>query len=140
MAKPGLQAEVAELIAQLESRWSQLELDRMPELWDRSETEPVYIAEELRYPVIGWPAFDEYWTRLGSRLRGARYRTSEVRAHELGGGVAVAWFVVDWELVTVETPAPFRGQSRVTAVLRRTASGWRFVHWMEAPIHVAESS
>lgn len=76
--------------------------------------------------------------RLSGRLRGAAYRTGELRTREVGPDLAVATLAVDWELLPVEAEAPNHGQSRVTAVLRRTADGWRFIHWMEAPIHVTD--
>ncbi len=133
-----LQQEVAAVVAELERRWSSLELDRMRELWDESDPEPVYVAEELRYPVAGWAAFDEYWVRLSGRLRRAHYRTGELRVRAIGPDLALACLVIDWALLLVEAETPNRGQSRATAVLRRTPAGWRFIHWMEAPIHVMD--
>src|SRR5262249_51173795 len=74
-----LDREVGELLGELARRWTALELGRMRELWDLSDPDPVYIAEELRHPVVGWEAFDEYWLRMSGRLRGASYRTGELR-------------------------------------------------------------
>jgi len=132
-----LHQEVGALVAELERRWSGLDLGIIRELWDESDPEPIYIAEELRHPVVGWAAFDEYWIRLAGRLRGAGYRTSELRTRAIGTDLALACLVIDWQLLPVEAETPNRGQSRATAVLRRTPGGWRFIHWMEAPLHVA---
>jgi len=133
-----LRQEVAAVMAELERRWTGLELGRMRELWDESDPEPIYVAEELRFPVVGWAAFDEYWIRLSGRLRGAGYRTGDLRARALGTDFALADLVIDWQLLPVEAETPNHGQSRATAVLRRTPAGWRFIHWMEAPLHVAD--
>jgi hypothetical protein len=133
-----LQDEVAELLDELARYWSALELRRMPELWDETDPEPIYIAEELRYPVVGWSAFEEYWIRLSGRLRGVSYRTGELRTRVIGPDLALACLVIDWELLPVEAETANRGQSRATAVLRRTPAGWRFIHWMEAPIHLTD--
>jgi hypothetical protein len=130
--------QVLALLSELEARWSRLELGRMRELWDPGDPQPIYVAEELRHPVVGWEAFDEYWVRLSGRLRGARYRTGEVRVRSLTDDLALACFVIDWELLPVEASTPNQGQSRATAVLRRTGGGWRFVHYMEAPMHLGE--
>jgi hypothetical protein len=133
-----LDREVGELLDELARRWTALELGRMRELWDLSDPDPVYIAEELRHPVVGWDAFDEYWLRMSGRLRGASYRTGELRTRAIGDDLAIAWLVIDWALLPVEASQPSRGQSRATAVVRQTPNGWRFIHWMEAPIHVAD--
>lgn len=133
-----LDREVGELLDELAQRWTALELVRMRELWDLSDPNPVYIAEELRHPVVGWEAFDEYWLRMSGRLRGASYRTGELRTRAIGDDLAIACLVIDWALLPVEAEQPNRGQSRATAVVRRTPSGWRFIHWMEAPIHIAD--
>ena len=137
-ASDPLREQIAGVLGELERRWSRLELARIRELWDPDEADMTYIAEELRYPVVGWAAFDEYWVRLSGRLRGARYRTGELRTRAIGPDLAVVTFAVDWELLPVEAAEPNHGQSRVTAVLRQTTGGWRFIHWMEAPIHVTE--
>ena len=133
-----LDREVSKLLDQLARRWTELELGRMRELWDLSDPEPIYIAEELRHAVVGWDAFDEYWVRMSGRLRGASYRTAELRTRSIADDLAIACLVIDWALLPVEAEQPNRGQSRATAVLRRTPNGWRFIHWMEAPLHVAD--
>lgn len=133
-----LDREVGKLLDELTRRWTALDLGRMRELWDVSDPEPVYIAEELRHPVVGWEAFDEYWVRMSGRLRGASYRTSELRTRAIADDLAIACLVVDWALLPVEAVQPNRGQSRATAVVRWTQDGWRLIHWMEAPIHMAD--
>ena len=133
-----LDREVGELLEELARRWTALELGRMRELWDPSEREPVYVAEELRHPVVGWDAFDDYWIRTSGRLRRASYRTAELQTRAIADDLAIACLIIDWALLPVEAEQPNHGQSRATAVVRRTPDGWRFIHWMEAPIHVAD--
>lgn len=133
-----LEREIGEVMDEVARRWSALELGRMRELWDESEPDPIYVAEELRHPVAGWNAFDEYWVRMSGRLRGATYRVGEVRARNVASDLAIATLTIDWTLLPVEAESPNRGQSRATAVLRRTPDGWRLIHWMEAPLHIGD--
>ena len=132
-----LAVAIGGVLTDLSARWSELAFDRMKGLWDPDEPAPVYVAEELRHPLVGWEAFDEYWTRLSGRLRHVRYEISELHAWAVGDELAAVVFVIAWTLHPVELTEPSRGESRATALLRRTAQGWRFIHWMEAPIHRA---
>jgi len=67
--------------------------------------------------------------------------STELRAELAGLGIVdadVDPYPVDWEFDARGVATRLRGQSRAAALLRRTPGGWRFIHYMEAPIYGSE--
>ena len=98
---------------------------------DPDEAVPYALPQEIRAPVIGWPALRDYWTRGGAPApRPMRWWTctpsrwapnSRSRSHQMHWNGDIVGF----------GPGRHR-QPRVTAVFRRRGH-WRICHCVEAP-------
>jgi hypothetical protein len=126
--------EIDELLAAHDSCWSRLELRDVGGFWDATHPAPVYIGEEYAAPVIGWPELNKHWARLAARLRSAWMRSSIVALELPIPEIAVAVLLSEWRFAGIESEVEHDGECWVTALLRLTANGWRFFHYMEAPI------
>lgn len=128
-----LNAEIAAVLDGLCHRWNTLALPTIEELWDPDEAVPYALPQELRAPLVGWPALRGYWTTAAARLRRASMRWWDLNAKPLGPGLAVALYQMHWDGDIVGFDGLVGIDSRVTAVLRHRAGQWRLCHYVEAP-------
>jgi hypothetical protein len=124
-------AEIRELLLEHDRCWSELDLDGLGALWDPLDPQTLYMGDEYRDPVVGQDNLRRHWARLGSRLRAARVSSDPLVMNPLVDGLALVMLDVNWMFAGVEGGAPRHGRSWVSAVLRRTTLGWRFVSYME---------
>lgn len=128
--------EITALLARLDASWSQRDFDDILALWDREETDPIYVAEEAD-TNIGWPAIEAYFAATGNLITRAAYRRSGTRVKDIGPDLALVFYDMHWNVEL----APgglyggemIAGDVRVSMVLRRKPEGWRIFHYMEAP-------
>jgi len=133
---PALRAQIAELLARHDDCWRHLDFVAVVGLWDTDEPFPVYVGDEYRAPVIGWHDLGRHFGRLGGRLSEASMRSTLLEAHLVASDVAVATYLLDWTLATVESAGALSGQRWVTAMLRRSADAkWRFINCIESPAY-----
>ena len=115
--------------------WNAYEVPAMEALWDRSESQVIYVAEECE-PHIGWPAILSYWgvdRSKSERLLSWRDLTTVAA----GADVAIAFFHANWSTYIPGnrlSPRPFGGPVRISMTLRRKVEGWRAIHYVEAPV------
>ena len=126
--------EIEDLLAALTMRWNGLELQRIRELWDPDEQEPYYLPEESEDPLIGWDAIEAYWRKTQATISRLSMRTWDVQAKLIGPDLAVALYQMHWNGEVEGYPKPMGGDNRVTALFRKTPAGWRFFHYVEAPL------
>jgi hypothetical protein len=129
-------AEIASLLGDHDRHWAELDLDALAGLWDSAEPFPVYLGEEYGHPLTTWSEMSRHWARLGARLRSADVRSELTSVNVLAPALAAIVALVDWRFVGVESLTEHHGQSWATAIVRRRATAWRFVHYMEAPAMV----
>lgn len=141
-------AAVGAVLDEYEQCWSSLDFVRLRSLWDPDEADPIYVAEEGGAALIGYPAIEDYWSHTKAPLVRARLRTWDRRIKQVADDICVAYFAMRWMvelkpdgpmIVGASEPVdgrrlPVGGDVRVTAMFRHTAAGWRFIHYMEAPI------
>ena len=127
--------EIGSLLGQHDSLWRSLDFAGLAGLWDREEGMPIYVGDEYPAPVIGWQDLGRHFGRLGGRLREAEVASTLVAAHSVDADLAIAVLLLEWSLASVESAARLSGQRWVSSVLRRTAAGWRFVHYAESPAY-----
>lgn len=123
--------EIRELLLHHDRCWTELDLDGLSALWDPDDPQTLYMGDEYRDPVVGQDNLRRHWARLGSRLRAARVTSDPLVMNRLVDGLVLVMLDVTWMFAGVEGGAPRHGRSWVSAVLRRAASGWRFVSYME---------
>ncbi|MDA2810619.1 nuclear transport factor 2 family protein [Nocardiopsis sp. RSe5-2] len=108
-----------------------MDLEAMKGRWDDGYEHLVYQPEEYGTAITAWDAIVDYW-------RGIPEAVDRIEWREIGSEVAVLGDValVYWRGHTTfefkDSSEPLAGESRLSAGLRRTGSGWRFIHWHES--------
>ena len=129
-----LKAEIDSLLEELVERWNAMELLKIRELWDPNETQPYYIPEEAEQPLTGWEAIESYWQGTMDSISRLKMRVWDLQAKNLSADLAVAIYRLHWTADVEGFPKPVGGDNRVTAIFRHTDAGWRFCHYVEAPL------
>lgn len=107
-------------------------------LWDSAEATPILCPEEAPEPLIGWGAMDAYWSRSRETMASLISKATNIRIRMLGDGLALATYTNRW-IATMARDGhlpekPISADVRMTAVLRKTADGWRYIHLVEGPV------
>jgi hypothetical protein len=129
-------ASISELLDRYAQSWSTLRLQEVADLWDETEVQPIYMAQELRNPLIGHSNIVHHLKRTARRLADADVRIGSLLVKQLAPDLALATFICRWHFVLRETRLAWTGHSRVTALFRRRAGEWRFIHYMEDSIFI----
>lgn len=96
---------------------------------------PIYMAEEVPFPMYGKARFDNYLNPVPGKkiLEGIDNRYSEVRAKHLTPDIAVATYRIDYDMKLVGMSA-LGGWDRVIAVFRKAEGDWKLTAYAEAPM------
>jgi hypothetical protein len=130
-----LESELEHLLGEFCDRWRRIKPTELRQLWDPAETEPFYIAEEIVNPMYGWDAIEPYWREAETILLKFAVRTWDLKCKLLSDDIAAMNFMMHWDgLVKGMEDAPLGLDVRVSAMVRKTAEGWRFCHWVESPL------
>lgn len=132
---PGVVAEVTAVIHETAERWNSQDYASVLALWDPDEPVPYYLAEEQDGWFIGWEPLRAYLDppRPSPAVQGIREAMRDIRVKEIGPGLAIAAWEMHFEMKIIGRP-PIGEEVRVSAVLRRTPAGWRYIHWAESPM------
>jgi len=106
-------------------------------LWDANEETPILCPEEAPEPLIGWDALDGYWSRSRQSMLSLISKATDIRVRMLSDSLALATYNNRWIATMAsagEPDKPISADVRMTAVLRKTTEGWRYIHLMEGPI------
>jgi len=105
------------------------------ELWDQDDTLPLYVAEELRKPIIGWDELRAYMHPARKRMLDTfRWGYSNLTARYLGPDIALALFDHWFEILIVgENQVPRAGFDRVLAIYRKRPEGWKQILYAQCP-------
>ena len=131
-----LQDDIQTVLDTYVERWNDYDVDTMQTFWDRDWPDPIYVAEEMD-ALRGWPALEAYWRGSDPTTTQHLIITRDLVAREIAPDVAHAYWNMSWNVYfsTEKLYAkPIGGEVRVTALLRRKPDGWRFFHWIEAPL------
>ena len=130
--KSQAEQEIRTLLADDDRYWRLLDMRSLYRLWDPDEQDPVYIGGEYSAPVIGRGELGRHWGRLGGRITVAQTNSSLVHCMLLAPDLALIVYLSEWAFETADSDLRNSGQDWVTAVLRRRAEGWRFIHQAES--------
>jgi hypothetical protein len=131
-----LQDDIQTVLDTYVERWNDYDVDTMQTYWDHDEQEPIYVAEEMD-PLRGWPALEAYWRGSDPATTQHMIVTRDLSVSEIAPGVAHAFWHMNWNVYFSTEKLyskPIGGEVRVTALLRKKPDGWRFFHWIEAPL------
>jgi len=95
---------------------------------------PIYMAEEVPFPLYGKDRMDNYFNPVPGRriLDGIDNRYSQVRAKFVAANVAVATYRLDYDIKLVGMNAS-HGWDRIMAVFVKTSDGWKLSAYTESP-------
>ena len=128
-------AEVEALIHATAEAWNSQDFSRVLDLWDPAEPTPFYLAEEQNDWFIGWEPLRSYLApaKPSPAVQGIREEMRDIHVKFPAPGIAlVAWWM-HFEMKIIGRN-PIGEEVRVSAVLRRTPAGWRYIHWAESPM------
>ena len=129
-----LEREIDALAARYYERFGAMDFAATRALWDAEEPHPTYLAEEIDDFLRDYAAIEAYWAASKAAMSRLASRHRDVRAQLIAPGLATATWCLHWNAEIVGRPVPVGGDVRVSAVLRRRAPGWRFIHYIEAPL------
>jgi len=129
-----LAAEIAVFLKEYEAAYNNQDYRKVKSMWV-ADGNPIYMAEEVPFPLYGKSRIDNYFNPVPGRkiLEGIDNRYSEVRAKYVAPNVAVATYRLDYDLKLVRMPA-VGGWDRVMAVFVKGDDGWRLSAYTEAPM------
>jgi hypothetical protein len=114
--------------------WSVMTAEALRPHWD-ALADPLYIAEEIDQPLIGWEAVEAYWTQNEALHARVSLRLSNIRPVALAADLAQAALDMAWDIAFRSGASrAMGGTNRVVATLRRRDGDWRLTGWVEAPL------
>ncbi len=131
---PTVEAEVTAIVYATAERWNSQDYATVLELWDPDEPFPTYLAEEQAQWFVGWDRLRDYLDppRPNPIIEALREQMSGVQVKQIAPDLAIAIWYMRFEMKRFMSNA-FGEDVRVSAVLRNTGDGWRYIHWAESP-------
>jgi len=129
-----LASEITAFLKVYEEAYNNQDYRAVKSMWV-DDGNPIYMAEEVPFPMYGKGMMDNYFNPIPGRkiLEGIDNRYSKVRAKYVAPGVAVATYRLDYDLKLVGMPA-VGGWDRVMAVFVKGDGGWKLSAYTEAPM------
>ena len=109
-----------------------LDAERLKATWDSDYTDIIYIAQELAQPVRGWKGVESYYDRVASSLERVSVMTIGDVSIEVFDDVAFAYCTFHFVGDVKGQAEPRIADGRNTFLLRRTAAGWKTIHYHES--------
>jgi hypothetical protein len=129
-----VEAAVIEVIHETAARWNSQDFATLLELWDPNEAYPTYLAEEQAEWFIGWDRLRGYLDppRPNPVVEAIREEMHDIKVKLIAPDLAIAVWEMHFEMKTIGSN-PIGENVRVSAVLRNTSDGWKYIHWAESP-------
>jgi hypothetical protein len=129
-----LTAEIDAFLNEYEALWDEQSPAGLVALWDQSDPEPFYLAEEQDEWRIGWEQVMGYFDPPGeSTTESIRMRFDGVQARWLSDDLAFAKFWIRFDTKMAFLPNAIGTDARASAIFRKTEDGWRLITWAESP-------
>jgi len=130
-----VKAEIETVIHATADRWNSQDFATVLELWDSGEPTPFYLAEEQDDWFIGWEALRAYLDppRPSPMLYGIREEMHNIKVNQIGPDLVMAAWDMHFEM-KMGHQKPIGEDVRVSAILRHTDEGWRYIYWAESPL------
>lgn len=131
---PEVEAAVTAVVYETAERWNSQDFSSVLELWDQNEPFPTYLAEEQAQWFVGWDRLRDYLDPPAANpiIEVLREEMSKVQVNQIAPDLAIAIWEMHFEM-KVRGSNPIGEDVRVSAVLRNTPEGWRYIHWVESP-------
>lgn len=131
---PEVEAAVTAVVYETAERWNSQDFSSVLELWDQNEPFPTYLAEEQAQWFVGWDRLRDYLDPPAANpiIEVLREEMSKIQVNQIAPDLAIAIWEMHFEM-KVRGSNPIGEDVRVSAVLRNTPDGWRYIHWVESP-------
>jgi len=131
---PAVEKGVLATLMETEKRWNSQDFASLLELWDDADAFPTYLAEEQAQWFVGRDRLTRYLDppRPNPAIEAIREQYSGIQIKQIAPDLAIAIWYMHFEMKVIGT-RPIGEDIRVSAVLRNTADGWRYIHWAESP-------
>ena len=131
---PEVEAAVTAVVYETAERWNSQDFSSVLELWDQNEPFPTYLAEEQAQWFVGWNRLRDYLDPPAANpiIEVLREEMSKIQVNQIAPDLAIAIWEMHFEM-KVRGSNPIGEDVRVSAVLRNTPEGWRYIHWVESP-------
>jgi hypothetical protein len=131
---PKVEADVTAVIHDTAARWNSQDFATLLELWDPNEAFPTYLAEEQAQWFVGWERLRDYLDppRPNPAVEAVREEMYDIQVKQIAPDLAVAVWYMHFEMKVIASN-PIGEDIRVSAVLRNTDDGWKYIHWAESP-------
>jgi ketosteroid isomerase-like protein len=124
---------IATLVA-TEKGWNSQDTASLLKLWDKADDFPTYLAEEQAQWFVGKARMQQYLdpSRPNPAIEAIREQFSRIQVKQIAPDLAIAIWYMHFEMKIIRSK-PIGEDIRVSAVLRKTADGWKYIHWAESP-------
>lgn len=130
-----LDDKIKNLLSDFENCWSRAKPTDLISLWDTSEREPYYIAEEVFDPMYSWPELKMYWSTAESLLSKFMIETSRPMYKNVSEHLTVLNFYMHWDALLKEKGSlPIGLDVRVSCILKHIEHKLFFIHYVESPL------
>lgn len=123
---------IVAVMRQFSRAFNSYDVESFMATWDTEVDRIVYVPEELRYAIFTLDDLRAYFENVPNVVR----THHDIRVIDLEidvDGDTATVFVRFWSrLAFAKVPEVLDGQIRQSFVLRRRASGWKFVHYHES--------
>jgi hypothetical protein len=129
-----VKAGVIETLMETEKRWNSQDFATLLELWDDADAFPTYLAEEQGQWFVGIDRLRGYLDppRPNPAIEALREEYSGIQVKQIAPDLAIAIWYMHFEMKIIGSN-PIGEDMRVSAVLRNTDDGWKYIHWAESP-------
>jgi len=130
-----LTAEIQAFLTAYADAYNRQDYDTLLGMWDQDYPHPIYMAEEVDPPMLGWKRIRAYFNpKPGfTVLDGIRNEYSNVRANYLADNLAIATYQLRFD-IKVKRQKALSSWDRVMAVFRRKNGQWKLLAYTEAPM------
>lgn len=134
VTSPEVRTEVEAVIHKMSAMFTDLKGPQPIELFDRTWDSPQYLAEEQPDWMIGFEKLDWYFNTPSRKasVQAMDMNPSNIRVRSLAQDLALATWDIYAEMKFRWSP-PLGEKLRANAILRKTAEGWKFIYYAEAP-------
>jgi len=128
--------EIEANVLQWAEYWNTSSWKRIQDMWDPNEEAPYYLGEERVHWLIGKEGLASYFKPPGfaaSLIGGVIMLPYRLRVRLVADDIAIATWENKLDMDLRGRP-PISDNFRANAVFRKTAEGWQFIHYAEAPL------
>lgn len=111
-----------------------LDPDQIASIWDSRHEPLIYLAQEKKEPIYGWPAIQRYIASLPEHLEKVLVKELKDLQIDVLGDTAIAFFVSHSSVKLKARAALHKPTFRVSMIFQRTSGSWRAIHFHESAL------